>query len=153
MMTRLHPVIVDELGLVVALESMVDDWNTHHNETFCVLRTGTVGALDSDQRIGVYRIIQEALTNVARHASASEVTVDVHETHDDHGQVILSCTIRDDGAGFAPETHRDGLGLRGIRERVKALRGDLTINASPDHGVAIEFAFPTDPVSGEDAQT
>lgn len=87
------------------------------------------GCADIEGRLAtaVYRIVQEALTNVARHARASRVLVAVHGSDDS-----LRILVRDDGMGL-PEPLREGLGLPAIRERVRALGGSLTLR-SPSHG-------------------
>src|SRR5690606_4302282 len=78
LMAWLRPAILDELGLVLALQHMVDDWNSHHEDTFCSLRIDAdVSRLDAQRQIQVYRIVQEALTNVAKHAQADRVEVSI----------------------------------------------------------------------------
>src|SRR5690606_19544258 len=117
MMGRLRPAILDELGLVPALQAMVDDWNLVHKDSFCSFRSnGSFEALDAEQRIALYRIVQEALTNVARHAGAERVDVQL-EANDGACSLVIS----DDGRGCDPATLTPGMGLRGIRERAQSL--------------------------------
>ncbi|HEY0963267.1 MAG TPA: ATP-binding protein [Pseudomonadales bacterium] len=141
MMSRLRPPVLDELGLIAALQSMIDEWNRVHRETFCSFRSsvradGDFGALDADAQINLYRIVQEALTNAARHAQAEriDITLTASGTHYD-------LVITDDGRGYDPATIRAGMGLSGIRERSHALNGTLDLVSSPGAGVRIELRF------------
>jgi two-component system sensor histidine kinase UhpB len=139
MMQRLRPAILDELGLIIALQHMVDAWNDNHRETFCSFRVAEeFGLLDANQQICVYRIIQEALTNVATHAHADRV--DVHLSY--NGRYHIE--IMDNGCGFVMGTVQQGMGISGIRDRAQALNGQCTIVSSPGDGVriVINFAAP-----------
>jgi two-component system sensor histidine kinase UhpB len=139
MMRRLRPVLLDEFGLVRAIEDLVDGWNDAHADTFCKL--GTRGGLDDlgdAVNITVYRIVQECLTNVSKHAQATEVAIEVERAAD--GPVRLS--IADDGRGFEPGAAPAGLGLLGMRERVEALHGKLELATGGGRGVRIMIAIP-----------
>jgi two-component system sensor histidine kinase UhpB len=143
MMSRLRPALLDELGLVAALQSMVDEWNRVHRETFCSFRAdGDFARLDNDAQINLYRIVQEALTNVARHAQAERVDVTL-VARDGRGgrEARFELIIADDGCGYDPATIRAGMGLSGIRERSQALKGTLNLLTSPGNGVRIELRF------------
>ncbi|MEQ8497104.1 MAG: histidine kinase [Gammaproteobacteria bacterium] len=143
MMTRLHPVILDELGLVAALELMVDDWNDHHEECFCELSCERdLPSLDDEQRIGIYRIVQEALTNVARHAHASKVQVELRAAPGKAGESTLLLSIADNGVGFTPASSRPGLGLRGMRERAQALGGRFLLASGAGQGTRTTVELP-----------
>jgi two-component system sensor histidine kinase UhpB len=141
MMGRLRPALLDELGLVAALQSMVDEWNRVHRETFCSFRASNAAfdTLDPDARINVYRIVQEALTNVARHAQAERI--DVTLTADDG---LYELVIADNGRGYEAATTSQGMGLSGIRERCQALKGTLNLVTAPGAGVRIELIFRGD---------
>jgi signal transduction histidine kinase len=148
MMRRLRPPSLDELGLVTALQDMIDDWNARHPEIFCSFSfTGDLGKLDTDTSISLYRIVQESLTNILKHAQASTVTIkiilaamgqDMNHSYGEH--VIL--TIEDDGRGFDIHNVRPGLGLLGMRERTEALNGTLTLNTDRGQGVKIKVFIP-----------
>jgi two-component system sensor histidine kinase UhpB len=136
MMGRLRPAILDELGLVPALQAMIDDWNRNHRDTFCSFRaSGDFAHLDAEQQIGLYRIVQEALTNVAKHAHAERV--DVVLEHDDQYRLCIS----DNGCGFDVIGVRPGMGLSGIRERSQALGGRFTLQAAAGVGVQLQLEF------------
>jgi two-component system sensor histidine kinase UhpB len=141
---RLRPVALDELGLVTALQRMVDHWNSRHAETFCSLRTESpLPDLGDDIKISVYRIVQECLTNVAKHAHASHVIVRFRAAYPKTGAgETLRLDIRDDGVGLNPAGRHEGLGLRGIRDRVAALDGEIEMSSRPQAGMAIHIALP-----------
>lgn len=132
----LRPSALDDLGLVAALRALVDDF---------AVRTRIDVALDLDDfsrrpapdvEVAVYRVIQEALTNVARHARASRAHVTVHDDPES-----LSVVVDDDGAGVAADA-TSHLGWLGMRERVTALGGHLDIGRAPAGGVRIEARIP-----------
>ncbi len=132
MMGRLRPAALDELGLASALAGMIDDWNVRHERTFCRFElAGDIPAvLPEDLAINLYRIAQEALTNVAKHAEASEAAVRLARRPD--GQLEL--VITDNGRGFDRENAVHGLGLVGIAERARAVRGQLSLATAPGRG-------------------
>lgn len=137
LMTTLRPSVLDELGLTAALSQMVDDWNIAHEDTFCRLRIdGQFSGLHEDQRINVYRIVQEALTNISKYAKAENVTVTLS------GSEIITLLIADDGVGFAINEITQSMGLQGIRDRVTLLQGALEINSKPGRGVTVQIEFP-----------
>jgi signal transduction histidine kinase len=142
MMRRLRPVVLDEFGLGRALEELVDGWNDRHPEAFCRLETtGSLDVLPDTIAIHVYRIVQEALTNASKHSGATQVEVRLARAQS-AGMDTLSVAVRDDGAGFDAALRHEGLGLRGMRERVEALRGTLAIVAEMGRGVRIAIAIP-----------
>lgn len=144
MMSQLRPTTLDELGLVAALEDMIDTWNSHHEDLFCAFNVrGELPPLTPDQRINLYRIVQEALTNVARHAGAATATVTlVYDGADPLSSARLQLTIVDDGRGFEPQAARQGLGLVGIGERVTALKGNFTLATRPGAGTELRIDLP-----------
>lgn len=149
MMYRLRPPALDELGLVTALQRMVDSWNSHHAETFCSLHIALpLPALGDDININVYRMIQECLTNVAKHAHANEVTVHLRAVRadDDAGENLL-LDIHDNGVGLNQDRRHWGLGLRGIRDRVAALDGDIDMSSRPREGLGLRITLPVSPVA------
>lgn len=137
MISRLRPAVLDELGLLIALQQMVDDWNAHHDEAFCRLRVeGEFDNLQEEQQIHVFRIVQEALTNIARHSKADSIEITLS------GREVVTLIIRDNGMGYDPERVEKGMGLMNIRERVQTLHGELNISTRPREGVSIHIEFP-----------
>ena len=139
MMGRLRPAVLDELGLVAALQHMVDEWNEHHRDIFCRLKVaGEFHSLDPHQQIQLYRIVQEALTNIASHAEADEAEVELVGS----GQGSFRLRVRDNGRGFDPEAVSGGMGLAGMRERARALGGQCRTYSAAGRGASIEIDFP-----------
>ncbi len=137
----LHPSVLDDLGLLAAARRYVSDYTKAHGLTVD-LRSEGVGTqqLPSLVQTTVYRILQEGLTNVARHAQAR--TVDV-ELKLDRG--LLSLLIQDDGVGFEPRSTRgeaSGLGLHGMGERAALLGGSLDIDSTPGRGTTVRANVP-----------
>ena len=138
MMQRLRPSILDELGLTIAIQSLVDEWNQSYGESFCHLEiNGDIEDLGEENNINLYRIIQESLTNVSKHARASEVFIRI--TRSDS---TLRLGIQDNGVGVEVPVKKRGLGLLGIQERVEALEGKLVLGGGLNEGFYIEIELP-----------
>ena len=138
----LHPSALDDLGLVAALESLVADFRRRHQVSVEFLHSGHDGRLYAETERAIYRIVQEALTNIARHAEASSgyVRLTMEESS-------VTVTIQDDGVGFDVADverpgKRRGLGLLSIRERVTGLRGTVSIESAVRNGSRIEVQLP-----------
>ena len=143
--SRLRPAVLDELGLVPAIQQLVDDWNTAHADTFCHLDIkGNCATAADAVKINIYRIIQESLTNVARHAAAKNVHILLE--HQPGNSDRLALEIRDDGAGYDPDKTRSGMGLTGIRERVDSMGGEFDLTTEPNKGVHLAIMLPLEPV-------
>ena len=141
MMRRLHPVILDELGLMPALNDVIDDWNTHHENTFChfLVKDNNLENLSKEVSITVYRLIQECLNNVAKHANAEDVYIDLSKNENQ-----LKLSVKDNGQGFDLKQQTHGLGLLGMRERVEALKGHYQCVSQPGKGTSIQVTLPLD---------
>ena len=140
---ELRPTILDDLGLGAAMAWQVDEFNARHHGQAVLQMTGIDGRLPADQELVLYRVTQEALTNIVRHAQASNVAINL--AHDAQGTVL---EIKDDGVGFdlhALETGERGLGLSGMRERLALVGGDLTIESAPGKGARILAHVPHTP--------
>jgi signal transduction histidine kinase len=134
----LRPSMLDDLGLEAALEWQGREFSRHTGVPAVVRVDGMFEALTDAQRTCIYRVVQEALTNCARHANAKSVLVSIHS-----GEESVVVLIKDDGVGFSSLGHlRGGLGLLGIRERVEALDGMLRIFSEPEKGTTIEVEIP-----------
>ena len=140
MMRLLRPSVLDSLGLEEALKEEIGNWNKRNPETRCVYSfKGDLSKLGEHTNITIYRIIQECLTNVAKHASARNVSVELQNSKDD-----LQLTINDDGVGMdanSPDRGM-GLGLIGMRERIQALKGLFGYETSPGDGFRIFIHIP-----------
>lgn len=140
MSLELRPKALDDLGLDAALQRYVQDWQAYHGVDVDLLVLGLEAQrLPPAVETALYRIIQEGLTNVARHAQARTVSV-VLERRDEVVRVI----VEDDGTGFnaAEPVARERLGLYGMQERAELLGGHLTIESAPGQGTSIFVEVP-----------
>jgi two-component system, NarL family, sensor histidine kinase UhpB len=164
MLRRLRPQGLDELGLDQALRDLVDTWRARQVHTDWTIETsGLRDDLDDTLRVTIYRIVQECLTNVARHAGARRasvrvavvpadaVTADALRPSGTPGQ-IAEIQVEDDGKGMAPETPF-GLGLTGIEERVQALGGALTLTKRHPQGLCVQAWIPVQAMVGPGTRT
>ena len=135
----LRPSMLDDFGLQAALEWQTRDFMGRFAINVDLKMDGTFDTLPDRHRTCVYRIVQEAMTNCVRHASAHNIQITVTARGD-----RLLVTVADDGVGLDP-AHRKGLGLRGIDERVKDLHGAMTISRAPKGGtrLAVHLPLPT----------
>jgi PAS domain S-box-containing protein len=138
---RLRPGVLDDLGLVDALEWYTADFE-RRTEIAYVFEHKDVPGLNEGISTAAYRIAQEALTNVARHASAGRVDVALKSKNG-----LLTLSVVDDGKGFnaqdlTPES--EGLGVAGMRERATLVGGALEVHAQPEKGTQVYFKVPID---------
>jgi signal transduction histidine kinase len=133
----LRPSMLDDFGLEAALEWHVRDFMRRYAVDVELKMDGDFDTLPDKQRTCVYRVIQEAMTNCARHAKATHIRIAVAA---DNGQLRVS--VSDDGVGFDPSQRHRGLGLRGIDERVRELEGTLTISRNGRTGTTLLVRLP-----------
>lgn len=137
----LRPMALDDLGLVPTLRRYINDLKEQHKVLFDFSVLGVDRRLPSHVEVGGFRIIQEALNNVLKHAKASNVVIRV-EFAPEH----LGIFIRDDGAGFrvgeAINRQGDHFGLLSMRERVEVLQGSWSLDSAPGHGTKISVKLP-----------
>jgi PAS domain S-box-containing protein len=137
--TNLRPRALDEGGLYFALQGLRDDFIERYAIPTTLLADEAELRLDDTASTAIFRIVQEALTNIARHAQATRVMMNLFRLNSD-----LLITIRDDGRGIRPEDMEkaESLGLIGMRERVWAMKGEITIGADEPHGTRIDIVLP-----------
>jgi len=137
----LRPPILDDLGLVPALEWQIQDFQKRSGIQCTFRPDQRPFSLDGERATAVFRVVQEALTNVARHASAKNIGV---ELKIQKGQLVVN--IRDDGKGIPVAKVKDpaSLGLLGMRERLARFGGELEIYGRPSRGTRIRFQIPID---------
>ena len=148
LITELRPAALDEIGLAAAIEVLADDVSAAHgiemNASVELAPRDEPERLDPDLENTVYRVVQEALNNVAKHARAEEVRLRVA---DSDGRIEIE--VADDGTGFDPrETHR-GFGLLGMRERLATASGRLEIESVPGEGTTLRAVVPADRPRGD----
>ena len=131
---RLHPAVLEDLGLVEALKAESERFTRRESIPVEMKLREPPQPIPRDAALCLFRVAQEALRNVGRHARARQVEISLHGT--DGG---LQVAIRDDGAGFDPalDRARPSLGLASMRERVHLLGGELDIDSAPGHGTTI----------------
>ncbi|HEV7175508.1 MAG TPA: GAF domain-containing sensor histidine kinase [Solirubrobacteraceae bacterium] len=142
LITELRPAALDQLGLEPALMALLDRTRRGGLEVEAEValafeRDDARERLASELETGVYRIVQEALTNAGKHGAATSVVVGVVE---DNGQVRIG--VRDDGRGFDPSAATAGFGLAGMRERVELLGGELALTSAPGQGTTVAVTLP-----------
>jgi signal transduction histidine kinase len=138
----LRPAALERLGLEQAIVALADE-SASRNELEVEAEVDIAAKLSGEEERVVYRLVQEALNNVAKHAGAGHVGLCAR--WDEH-QVLIEVT--DDGRGFDPAAVASGHGLRGMRERVESLGGEITVSSEPDRGTRVEARLPVGRVSG-----
>ncbi|MFZ5814740.1 MAG: sensor histidine kinase [Bacillota bacterium] len=139
----LRPMALDDLGLVPALRQYLKDYQARTGIETDFAFYGNDRRYNPAFEVALFRLCQEALTNVAKHAGATRVWVTVETT----GGQEIKLTVKDDGVGFDPEAVRPGVGgskfgLVGMRERAELLSGSMEIQSAPGRGAKLTFLFP-----------
>ena len=134
---ELRPAALDDLGLETAISNYVDKWSERNSITLDFHSGLNKLRLPPQVETAVFRIVQEALTNVLKHAQASRVSVMLEYRYDE-----LLLIVEDNGCGFQPEVERDGLGLIGIHERVALIGGKLKLESAPGLGTTLAIRIP-----------
>ena len=134
----LRPPMLDDLGLEPALRWQAREFSRRLELPITVEIQGNLEGLPETHRICLYRVVQEALTNSAKHANPSRITITIRQARD-----VVEAVIRDDGSGFADkELRTQGLGLAGMDERVRALQGTLSVSSRPAQGTELRIVLP-----------
>jgi two-component system, NarL family, sensor histidine kinase UhpB len=139
---RLSPRVLEELGLITAIRRQAQLLTKHTAMHAQLELPANAGALGHDLEVALYRSVQEALQNIAKHSRARNFTIRLVLTRH-----RISLTIEDDGVGFVLSAARQkGFGLTGMRERAAALGGSVTVRSRPEEGtrVRIIFSVPRD---------
>jgi signal transduction histidine kinase len=134
--TGLRPSVLDDLGVAPALEWQAREHTRRTGTPVAVTIDELPGHIPEGHRTCLYRVVQEALTNCARHAEARQIRIALHAERD-----RLLLTVQDDGRGF-PLPPAGGLGLIGIEERVRELGGAVAIDSQPGKGTVLKISLP-----------
>ena len=139
--TDLRPVVLDTLGLCAAVEWLAQDFQNRTGLTF-ETRVPARFSLDHDHSTALFRILQESLTNVVRHASANRVEIRLEGPPN-----LVTLTIRDNGCGMTADRIEDphSIGLLGMRERALLLGGHCEVISQPQQGTTVQVQFPVAP--------
>jgi PAS domain S-box-containing protein len=142
MMQRLRPGVLDDLGLIAAIEEEVNAWQQRYKTVDLQFNVdGDVSALEETINISIYRIVQEALTNISKHSEATRVTIELAKQECDDTACLL-LKIEDNGGGMDPGQRNRGLGLLGMRERIEAINGSFSIHSEPGKGLRLQARVP-----------
>jgi two-component system sensor histidine kinase UhpB len=143
----LHPVMLDDLGLIPAIDHLIDEFSARYGIRVIRHVDPEAIAFNRQCRIDMFRMVQEALTNVARHSGATEVVLDIVRA-DPH------CIVRivDNGRGAPGDTSkgRHSFGLLGMRERAALLGGEIRISTEPGAGFALTAILPLSSLEARD---
>lgn len=138
---QLRPSALDDIGLQAAMSSLLQDYQAHSGAQIEASLSTQAGKLKSEVATTLYRVAQESLTNIEKHANATKVSVILQQMGN-----MLQLIIRDDGMGFDVNTaiRSDGIGLRNMRERVEFIGGDFEIESEPGFGTEITVLLQLD---------
>ena len=144
---QLHPSILEDLGLTKAVESECTRFSIREGIEVTFNAENIPATLPRDVSLSIYRIVQESLNNIAKHACARRAAVYLRA-----GDTGLQLSIRDDGLGFDPAEVRKkpGLGLSSIRERLRLVDGKHRITSEPEMGTTIEITVPLKPETAKE---
>lgn len=134
----LRPPVLDALGLKVAMQTYCTEFTRRTHLPVIFEADTSLPQFPDIYNITLYRVLQEALTNIVKHAQANQVWVDLSVEDD-----IVNLTIQDNGIGFSEEKPQsNGIGLTGLNERITIAGGMLNINSTPKHGTILSAQFP-----------
>jgi len=135
--TELRPVILDDLGFGEAVAWLTAEF-FKHSEIKCTLNLPAASLIKADAlSTALFRIVQEALTNVVRHSQATEISIELLEVGD-----YLVLSIKDNGQGLGDTPRKEGIGLVSMRERANAVGGSFTFTSAPGEGATIKVSMP-----------
>ena len=142
---RLHPSILEHLGTAAALEALLDEFTEREGILTGFYTNRGQDELPLEVATGLYRIAQEALRNISKHAGKAHVKISLLTSEQD-GAKRLTLDITDSGRGFDPDQHSPGLGLISMKERSRLLGGTLHLQSTPHRGttVTVELPLPSD---------
>ncbi len=144
MIHLLRPTLLDELGLIESLKDLTGQWQVQYPAIDLTLTLeGKLNDFKDYLNVTVYRIIQESLTNVAKHAKARDVAIQlIRQPGETEAQDSLVLTVEDNGKGIDALLATEGIGLHSLRERVLAVGGDFAIKSTKGEGTQIEARLP-----------
>jgi len=145
MISQLRPSSLDDLGLKVTLQELIRQTQQQHPELNIEIDLhGNLDDLGENINITLYRVVQEAITNVIKHAKARYISIELFEILDSEVSRSAQLTIQDDGVGIDVNEVTQGMGLTGMRERILATGGEIYFDSSESGGVLINALIPID---------
>ncbi|MES9972118.1 MAG: ATP-binding protein [Candidatus Thiodiazotropha sp.] len=138
MLKRLRPGGLDELSFVDALQELVNSWQQRHTQTNLRYQIQDEFHLEDEAiQLALYRVLQECLTNISRHANATEVSIRLTEN-----EATYSLEVVDNGKGFDVLQQRSSFGISGMQQRVESVNGEMDIQSKPYKGTSIKIKIP-----------
>jgi two-component system sensor histidine kinase UhpB len=143
MLNRLKLGVLNELGLEEGLIDLMDTWKLRHPKMNLQYQINLKGLPKTNEIISIttYRIIQECLTNISRHAKAKHVEIQIQCIKKNAASKMIDIHVQDDGIGLS-KSHRDGFGLSGMRERIHEVSGNIKIASEVNQGVSLHIQLP-----------
>jgi two-component system sensor histidine kinase UhpB len=143
MLSSLKLGVLHELGLEEALKDLLNTWQLRHPKVNLHYQVNLKALPKISETISVtsYRIIQECLTNISRHAKAKNVEIHIDYSKKKTSSALIDITVIDDGIGFS-KSHQDGFGLSGMRERINEIDGKINITSNINQGVQFNIQLP-----------
>jgi two-component system sensor histidine kinase UhpB len=143
MLNRLKLGVLHELGLEEGLKDLLNTWQLRHPKINLKYEINLKSLPKISETISItsYRIIQECLTNISRHARAKNVEIYIHYVKKNTSHAFIDIEVIDDGVGFN-KSHRDGFGLSGMRERINEINGKINIMSELNQGVKLKIQLP-----------
>jgi len=143
MMHQLHPLVLTELGLKATMEDLLNHWSIRNPELkLTITCPDEVDFLEQKITIQIFRVVQECLTNIVRHAQAKQAAINLEIEHQGKTGAALRLQVTDDGQGCAIDKIKTGFGLLGMRERINSLGGEFAIQTQPYQGMSIIATIP-----------
>jgi len=138
----LRPMVLDDLGLVPAIKRYVEDFQSQYGLAVELVIIGTPRRFSSAIEVAVFRIMQECLSNIRKHAQATMVAIKIEFLNNK-----LNAVVKDNGVGFHPETminagKKECFGILGMRERTQILKGEINLISAPGQGTTISVSVP-----------
>ncbi len=137
LLLNLSPAVLEEFGYATAVEGLINKINETKQIHFNLVMFGMKQRLQKDYELALYRITQELINNVLKHAEAKNVSLQIGQRDK---KIILM--IEDDGKGFDVNEHKDGYGLQNLESRTKLMQGTMTIDAHPGKGTSVWIEIP-----------
>ncbi len=143
MMHQLHPLVLTELGLKATMEDLLNHWAIRNPALKLTIDCpDEIDTLEQKIAIQVFRIVQECLTNIVRHAQANQASISLEIVHPSATEKALRLQVTDDGQGCATDRLKAGFGLLGMRERINSLGGEFSIRTQLQQGMSITASIP-----------
>jgi signal transduction histidine kinase len=144
----LHPVMLDEAGLEITLDWYIPTVERQNGIAISYEKQGAAFSVRGNAAVQIYRVLQEALNNVARHSGAKQAWVRLHFLPD-----ALELKVEDHGTGFSPALTRNGIGLVAMRERAELLGGEIIFSTPAAGGAQVHLTIPREKIEVPDTET